>query len=230
MRRARVAAGAKPLLKSRMAAMSVASVAVFLGLAVVSAGGVSAVASRPPMLALGAVTVAMFVAALFTRASLSSGEREDRGNRWVIGALGVLGLAIAILPPLGDRNGWLVVGGVGVRWLGVVLYALGGALRLAPVFVLGERFSGLAAIQPGHQLVTTGLYAKIRHPSYLGLLTLCLGWALAFRSLPGVAIALLMAIPIVGRINAEERLLAERFGAQYEAYRARTWRLLPGLY
>ena len=46
----------------------------------------------------------------------------------------------------------------------------GGALRIWPVFVLGRRFSGLVAIQPGHTLVTTGIYSVIRNPSYLGLL------------------------------------------------------------
>ena len=39
-----------------------------------------------------------------------------------------------------------------IRWLGVVLFTVGGALRLWPVFVLGRRFSGLVAIQPGHTL------------------------------------------------------------------------------
>jgi len=36
--------------------------------------------------------------------------------------------------------------GDAVRWLGVALFALGGAIRLWPVFVLGDRFSGLVAI------------------------------------------------------------------------------------
>jgi protein-S-isoprenylcysteine O-methyltransferase Ste14 len=42
-------------------------------------------------------------------------------------------------------------------------------------------------------------------------------------SCPGVPI-------ILGRIRAEERLLASQFGAEYEAYRARTSRLIPGVY
>jgi protein-S-isoprenylcysteine O-methyltransferase Ste14 len=41
---------------------------------------------------------------------------------------------------------------------------------------------GLVAIQPGHKLLTSGVYGVIRHPSYLGLLVNSLGWALAFRS------------------------------------------------
>ena len=80
----------------------------------------------------------------------------------------------------------LTLDGEPMRWLGIVLFAAGGILRLWPVFVLGPRFSGLVAIQPGHTLVTSGVYGVIRHPSYLGLLVNALGWGLAFRAGVGV--------------------------------------------
>jgi protein-S-isoprenylcysteine O-methyltransferase Ste14 len=105
-----------------------------------------------------------------------------------------------------------------------------GALRIWPVFVLGHRFSGLVAIQPGHPLVTTGLYRVVRHPSYLGLLVNSLGWALAFRSGVGVLLTALLIPPLVARIRAKERLLRSHFGGEYEVYRRRTSRLIPGLY
>ena len=98
------------------------------------------------------------------------------------------------------------------------------------MFVLGRRFSGLVAIQPGHTLVTTGVYGLIRHPSYLGLLVSSLGWGLAFRAGVGVLLAVALIPPLLARINAEERLLYSEFGAEYEAYRARTSRLIPGIY
>ena len=148
----------------------------------------------------------------------------------MIAALGLLGVLDAYLPAYTDRIDFLTFGGDAVRWLGVLLYTAGGVLRLAPVFVLGRRFSGLVAIQPGHRLVTSGLYGIIRHPSYLGLFVLTLGWGLAFRSGVGVIIAVLMLFVLLARIRAEERLLSETFGAEYDAYRARTWRLLPYVY
>jgi protein-S-isoprenylcysteine O-methyltransferase Ste14 len=117
-----------------------------------------------------------------------------------------------------------------IRWLGVVLFAAGGALRIWPVFVLGRRFSGLVAIQPGHTLVTAGLHGVVRHPSYLGLLVNSLGWALAFRSGVGVLLAAFLIPPLIGRIRAEERLLRSHFGREYEVYRRRTSRLVPGFY
>ncbi len=68
------------------------------------------------------------------------------------------------------------------------------------------------------------------HPSYLGLLINSLGWALAFRSLVGVLLTELMIPPLLARIKAEEALLSSQFGGAYNAYRARTSRLIPGLY
>jgi protein-S-isoprenylcysteine O-methyltransferase Ste14 len=209
---------------------SVGGVLVYLGLAVLGWGGFDPFFSNPARIALVIATVEMVVVGLLSSVNLSTGEREDRSNRWVIGALGLIGLLSAWLPAYTDRREFWVFDGDAVRWLGVALYVGGGALRLWPVFVLGRRFSGLVAIQPGHALVTDGIYSVIRNPSYVGLLVLSLGWALAFRSGVGVLLAALNIPPIVARIRSEEKLLRAHFGEEYEAYRTRTWRLVPGLY
>lgn len=214
----------------RLALVSIVAVAVYLGLAVLGMGGIDAFRSHPPLVVLAIVTVAMTAAALFSSGNLSPGEREDRSNRWVIAAFGLIGLLSAWLPAYTDRKEFWTIDGDTVRWLGVVLFAAGGALRLWPVFVLGRRFSGLVAIQPGHTLVTGGIYRIIRNPSYLGLLILALGWALAFRSGMGILLAALNVPPLVARIRSEEALLRSQFGEEYAAYCARTWRLIPGLY
>jgi protein-S-isoprenylcysteine O-methyltransferase Ste14 len=207
-----------------------AGVAVYLGLAVLGWGGFSAFFAHPARTALVIVSFALVVAAGFSAGNLSRGEREDRGNRWVIAALGVLGLLDAYLPAYTDRNDWWTLDGDAIRWLGIALYAGGGVLRLWPVFVLGRRFSGLVAIQPGHQLVTSGIYGVIRHPSYLGLLVNALGWALAFRAGVGVLLTALMIPPLLARIRSEEALLRAQFGQTYDSYCLRTSRLIPGLY
>lgn len=216
--------------KPRLAVFTLLSLVVYLGLAIAGAGGAGRFFSYPPLTAAAIVTIALGFASLFGEAHVGSGVREDRSNRWVIAVLGALGLIDAWLPAYTDRIGFLTFGGEAVRWIGVLLYTAGGVLRLAPVFVLGRRFSGLVAIQPEHRLVTSGLYRVIRHPSYLGLFVLTLGWGLAFRSGVGVIIAVLMLVVVLARIEAEERLLSETFGAEYDAYRARTWRLAPYVY
>jgi protein-S-isoprenylcysteine O-methyltransferase Ste14 len=213
-----------------MAIATVAGTVGYLALAVLGEGGLAAFVSHPALVVVAVATFVMSGAALFTRGNLSRGEREDRSNRWVLWAFGVLGLVGGYLPAYTDRIGFWILDGDAVRWLGVALFIAGGALRMWPVFVLGYRFSGLVAIQPGHALVTRGIYGVIRHPSYLGLMVNSLGWALAFRSGVGVLLTALTLVPLVARIRAEEVLLASQFGGAYDAYRGRTARLIPGVY
>src|ERR671913_1563893 len=194
----------------------------FLGLAILTRGGLATFFSHPALIALTIALVVMSAATLFSEANLSPGTREDRANRWVIRAFALIGFFLAWLPAYTDQKGIWVLDGEAVRWLGVALFAGGGALRVWPIFLLGRRFSGLVAIQPGHTLVTDGIYGVMRHPSYLGLLVNTLGWALAFRSGVGLLLTVLMIPPLVARIRAEERLLQTQFGEEYEVYRTRT--------
>lgn len=202
----------------------------YLGLAILGWGSVRAFFAHPPLIALAAVLAVMSVAALFAGGNLSRGIKEDRANRWVLAAFGVLGVLQAWLPAWTDRHGIWCLDGDTLRWTGVCLFAAGGALRLWPVVVLGNRFSGLVAIQPNHTLETGGIYRVVRNPSYLGMLIAALGWSLAFRSVAGVILTALLIPPLLARMTAEERLLSAQFGEAYVAYRARTARLIPGVY
>jgi protein-S-isoprenylcysteine O-methyltransferase Ste14 len=193
-----------------------------VGLAVLGWGGASAFFSHPTRIVLAITLLVLAGVAIFSGGNLSSGEREDRANRWVLAPFMLIGLLDAYLPAYTDRKGFWTLDADTIRWLGVVFFAAGGALRIWPVFVLGRRFSGLVAIQPGHTLVTNGVYSVIRHTSYLGLLISSLGWALAFRSVVGVLLTALIIPPLIARIRAEETLL--------RAYRAHTSRLIPRLY
>jgi protein-S-isoprenylcysteine O-methyltransferase Ste14 len=202
----------------------------YAGLAILGWGGFRPFFSHPALIALVLVTITLSIVAFFAGGNLSAGVREARGNRWVIAVFAVFGFLNAYLPAYTDRNELWTLDGDTIRWLGVVLFAAGGALRIWPVFVLGERFSGLVAIQPGHTLVTSGVYGVIRHPSYLGLLINSLGWSLAFRSGVGVILTMLLIPALLSRITAEETLLREQFGGEYTAYCSHTWRLVPGIY
>src|SRR5262245_62707813 len=137
-----------------MVLITLLAVTGYFGLAVWGSGGVRAFFSEPARIALTIVGFALAGAALFTEGHIGAGEREDRGNRWVIVAFAVLGLLLAYVPAYTERLGILTIDGDPVRWIGVIVNALGGVLRIYPVFVLGRRFSGLVAIQPGHTLVT----------------------------------------------------------------------------
>jgi protein-S-isoprenylcysteine O-methyltransferase Ste14 len=214
----------------KMASFTLVGTLAYLGLAVLGWGGLWAFFSHPALIALTVITFLLSGAALFSGGNLSPGIREDRSNRWVIGAFALIGLLAGYLPAYTDRIGFWTLDGDAIRWLGVVLFAVGGALRIWPVFVLGYRFSGLVAIQSGHSLVTSGVYGVIRHPSYLGLLVNSLGWALAFRSVIGILLTAFTIPPLLARIRAEETLLKSQFGDQYEIYRSHTSRLIPWFY
>jgi protein-S-isoprenylcysteine O-methyltransferase Ste14 len=215
-------------------ALRLASIALgacaYTGLAILGWNGFWPFFSHPALIALVAALFALSAVSFFAGGNLSPGIREERSNRWVVAVFGVIGLLNAYLPAYTDRQKLWTIDGDMIRWLGVALFAAGGALRIWPVFVLGNRFSGLVAIQPGHTLVTSGVYGIIRHPSYLGLLINSLGWSLAFRSGVGVLLTVMLIPPLLARIEAEEKLLRSEFGDDYNAYRSRTWRLIPRIY
>jgi protein-S-isoprenylcysteine O-methyltransferase Ste14 len=216
--------------KPKLACVAILGSLAYLGLAILGRGGFAAFFSHPPLAALAIALFAMTGVALFSGGNLNRGVREDRANRWVIAVFAAIGLLAAYLPAYTDRQGFWIIDGETIRWVGAVLFAAGGALRIWPVFVLGRRFSGLVAIQPRHTLVTSGLYGIVRHPSYLGLLINSLGWALAFRSGVGVLLTALLIPPLLARIRAEERLLRTQFDGEYDRYCNRTSRLIPGVF
>jgi protein-S-isoprenylcysteine O-methyltransferase Ste14 len=203
----------------------------FLGIMVWAYGDAPRFFQHPARWGMVVASALMVIAALFTNSSgLGSGQREDRRNRWVLAPFLVFSILLAWLPPyLDGRNIWTLDSPV-VPYIGLTLFIVGGVLRIAPVFALGRRFSGLVAIQQGHRLKTDGLYRFIRHPSYLGLLVLCTGLVLIFRCWIGLFIVAGFLAILLARIKAEEALLASTFGAEYETYRSRTWRLVPWMY
>jgi protein-S-isoprenylcysteine O-methyltransferase Ste14 len=213
-----------------MLALTLVFFVIQFGLAALGWGGVGAFFAHRAFIALAVASIVLGIVGLFTEGNISPGEEEDRSNRWVLGAFTLLSFAMAWLPAYTDRIGFWTLDGETMRWAGLGLMIAGSILRLVPVFILGRRFSGLVAIQQGHTLVTDGLYKSIRNPSYLGLLGSSLGWVLVFRSGAGIVLVALMLVPLVARMNAEEKLLHEHFGSEYDAYRAHTWRLIPGIY
>jgi protein-S-isoprenylcysteine O-methyltransferase Ste14 len=212
------------------ALFTIALTLAYLALAAAGTGGIDVFLGRPQFIALALMTLAFTVTAIYTAGGIVRVDREDRGNRRRLAAYALIGLLGGYLPAYTDRIGFWTLDGDLLRWFGVFLFVAGGILRLAPVFVLGRRFRSRVAMQPGHALVTTGIYGRIRNPSYLGLLVNLLGWVLAFRSGIGVFLVTLTVVPLLARITSEEKQLRKQFGADYDDYRARTWRLVPFLY
>ena len=211
-------------------AVALAQLVVTVALTTLGWGGWTPLVAHPARASFIVIVVLMTIVALISPVNLSSGEREDVGNRRIFAPTVTGVLLLTWLMPCMDRRDLWALDGDAVRYAGVGLLVIGSVLRIWPMFVLGRRFSGLVAIQPGHELVTGGPYRYLRHPSYLGMLLGLVGWALVFRSGVGL-VATVLGLPLlVDRIDSEEVLLASQFGSAYADYRARTWRLVPGLY
>lgn len=85
--------------------------------------------------------------------------------------------------------------------------------------VLGKQWSLQARLVEGHRLVVEGPYSYMRHPIYTGMLGMLLATGLAYSVWWALAAALpLFAAGTAIRVRAEERLLHEAFGEDYEAY------------
>jgi len=115
-----------------------------------------------------------------------------------------------------------------LRWLGILLIMIGLATRIMARWALGRQYSALVETSESHQLITQGIYRKLRHPAYFGLLNLFIGIPLSFWSIIGLGIALFGGIPaVLYRISIEEEALLDRFGEEYRRYAKDTWRILP---
>ena len=121
-------------------------------------------------------------------------------------------------------SGWLQVSGLAVIFLGILF-------RFLCIRQLGKYFTVNVTIRKDHQLMQTGFYTYIRHPSYSGSLLSFLGFGLSLNSWLSLTIVVLLPlITILYRIKIEEAVLEEKFGQQYRDYATKTRRLIPFIY
>lgn len=112
----------------------------------------------------------------------------------------------------------------------MVLSGLGYAMIFLSGVFLGRQYSPDVTVQEDHKLVTAGPYRVLRHPRYLGIVSLAVGESLVFRSLVGLLGSLAVLAVLLFRIRDEEALMEAEFGDEWRAYRHRSWRLIPFLF
>lgn len=118
-----------------------------------------------------------------------------------------------------------------VRGVSLLLLSSGIIVRWIAIVSLKTGFNTVIGTKSEQQLVTTGLYSRIRHPSYLGSLMAFCGFFAYFEHPIAFAISATLAVSAyVYRIRVEERILSEHFGEEYDAYCRKTFRLIPFLY
>lgn len=116
-------------------------------------------------------------------------------------------------------------------WLGCALFGTGLALRWYSIVYLGRFFTVNVAIHSGHEIIDTGPYRYIRHPSYAGALLAFLGLALTLQNWVSLAVVMVPIILAFGwRMSIEETALSNALGSPYTNYMRRTKRLIPFAY
>lgn len=164
------------------------------------------------------------------RASRAPSTRLDRGSHLLLWAI-ILGSIIAGNLAALSNVGPKLLPGLPWRWFGAGLFAFGTALRWWAIVHLGRFFSVDVAISSDHQVVDTGPYRVVRHPSYTGLLLQCAGLGVVLGTVLSFLIILVPTFFVLcHRIQVEERVLLANFGSGYAAYSRRTKRLLPGIF
>lgn len=116
------------------------------------------------------------------------------------------------------------------RAIGLSLFVVGLTIMIVGQITLWKNYSGFVVIKKGHKLITHGVYRFTRNPMYLGAIMVFAGLPVYAASVYGFLTMFLMLPIFLFRIRMEEKMLAEYFGDEYEAYRDATKRLIPFLY
>jgi protein-S-isoprenylcysteine O-methyltransferase Ste14 len=151
----------------------------------------------------------------------------EHGQGWVTGQfflIAAVGVAGVIDRPDWDGTALLVsqVVGASLTVLGVVIGILG-------VRDLGDALTPLPYPKDGAPLVQTGMYSRVRHPLYVGIVVGALGWALFAASLLALGFTVALAVFLDLKARREEVWLREHY-PMYSHYARRVKRFVPGIY
>jgi len=114
---------------------------------------------------------------------------------------------------------------------GVVFLAVGLWLLHRSHADLGTNWSITLEVRENHTLVTNGIYSRVRHPMYTAFFLYSIGQALVLPNwIAGPSYLAAFGLLFALRIGAEERMMGDQFPGAYEAYAARTKRLVPGIW
>jgi protein-S-isoprenylcysteine O-methyltransferase Ste14 len=157
---------------------------------------------------------------------MQSGSGTSKGIFWVVLQFLLLGAGAGfcswVKGPGVFSNPW----GTALGW---AAFAVGGAFLGAGALRLGKALTPLPAPVEGASLRTDGVYGWVRHPIYCGVILLCVGAAVWSGPIFALAFPAVMTIFFDLKARREEAWL-EALHPEYQAYRQRVRRLLPGIY
>lgn len=162
------------------------------------------------------------------RHTTGTAENRDRFSLMLI-MIGNFGaLIVGIRLAFGEMGS---IHSVPLQIAGLVMMVIGIAVRSTAIAQLGRFHTPNVAVRMDHQLMRTGLYKHVRHPSYLGALIAFLGLSLGLGN--WLSLVVIMGISLcvyLYRMHEEEAVLSAAFGDAWRAYCQSTKRLIPGLF
>lgn len=152
-----------------------------------------------------------------------------RGEGWVLGQFVLLGLvAMLSFPYLGS-----LLPDTPLRWVvlasGLAELLIGGWALVRGFVDLGRSLTPLPRPRADAEMIERGIYRRVRHPIYGGLILVAVGWATLTGSPPAMTAAVALGVFMDAKARREEAWLMAHYPG-YAAYRARTNRFLPGVY
>jgi len=178
--------------------------------------------------------VSEIVIAIGIRTGKKGGSQHDRGSQFILWIV-ICAANTLCFVTAGNRAPSLFGGTVEaifyLRSAALLIFILGLIVRWVAILNLGRAFSANVAIRDDQQLRTTGFYAVVRHPSYLGMEIIFLAIGLYAGNRLALAIMLIpTTAALLYRIHVEEIALRAAFGQQYVDYSTKTKRLVPAIY
>lgn len=151
---------------------------------------------------------------------------RDKFSVLLIIAMSIISVAVAIIDwayfmvPYIDNK--LLTG------IGSIVIVAGIAFRVWAIRTLGKHFTPTVQLKQDHELITSGPYSIVRHPSYLGAMWAIVGTSVFLNSITGILVSFTcMFVAYYIRIATEEKALSELFGQKYRDYQANVKKLLP---
>jgi protein-S-isoprenylcysteine O-methyltransferase Ste14 len=153
---------------------------------------------------------------------------KERSQKIIQTITAMMFIAVLVVPALDHRLHWSTVS-LSMTIAGDVLVGLG---FLIIFFVYKENTFASATIElaPEQKVVTTGLYALVRHPMYMGALFLFVGMPLALGSWWGLFVYILFMPALLWRIFEEEKFLTKNLPGYSEYLNKVPYRLVPYLW
>ena len=185
---------------------------------------------------LGVIRVCWIIFVVFwllgafsTKRTIYRESSSERARYWLVLVIGYfLVIKSSNLPSPFD---WFVVPHTKLSaWIGAFLCVSGLIFALWARVILGRNWSGVVTFKGGHELITRGPYALVRHPIYTGLLTMFVATVIVLGHVAGIIAMPLVFVSIWIKLRYEEKLMLQKFPGQYAAYQRRVKRLIPFIF